>query len=230
MERVLKIFLLLWLSAVILAGFLFPIVQTPTAWNEFPTIPGLEEKARILFFHVPMAWVTVVAFLTAMVFGIRYLRTKNMDDDIRSVASAGLGLLFCILATVTGSLWAKFNWGSFWNWDPRETSIIVLLLVYGAYFALRSAIPFEEKRAALSAVYAIIAGVTVPFFIFIMPRLVASLHPEPLVNAQGKVHMGGSMLVVFLSSLAGFTALFVWMLRVRIRLLRLETHDHTEGA
>ena len=230
LSSVLKIVLWIWLTMVILAGFLFPIVPVPTAWNEFPVIPGLEEKARILFFHVPMSWVTVVAFLTSMVFGIRYLRTKRMDDDLRSVASAGLGLLFCILATVTGSLWAKFNWGSFWNWDPRETSIIVLLLVYGAYFALRSAIPFEEKRASLSAVYAIIAGATVPFFIFIMPRLVASLHPEPIVNAQGKVHMNAAMLTVFLSSLAGFTALFVWLLRLKIRVLRLETLDHSEGA
>ncbi len=228
-ERPLKIVLWFWMTAVILAGFLFPIVTAPRTWGEFPVIPGLEEKARILFFHVPMAWVTVVAFLTSMVYAIRYLRSKSPEDDLRSVASAGLGLLFCVLATVTGSLWAKFNWGSFWNWDPRETSIVVLLLVYGAYFALRSAIAFEEKRAILSAAYAIIAGVTVPFFIFIMPRLIASLHPEPLVNAEGKVHMNGSMLTVFLSSLAGFTALYVWMVKLKIRVLRLEHKYHIEG-
>ncbi len=229
MKTALKNLTGLWLGLVILASFLFPIVMEPRAWNEFPVIPGLEEKARIIFFHVPMAWVTVVAFLTSMVYAIRYLRTKNAEDDIRSVASAGAGFLFCVLATITGSLWAKFNWGSFWNWDPRETSIVVLLLVYGAYFALRSAIAFEEKRAMLSAAYAIIAGVTVPFFIFIMPRLVASLHPEPLINAQGKVHMNGAMLVVFLSSLAGFTALYAWMVTLKIRVLKLEHSYHIEG-
>jgi heme exporter protein C len=199
------------------------MVPDPRQWYEFPIIPGLEDKARILFIHVPMAWVTVVAFIVSMIYGIKYLAKKNLDDDIKSVSSASLGLMFCILATVTGSIWAKFNWGSFWNWDPRETSIFVLLLIYGAYFALRSALDADEKRATLSAVYSIIAGVTVPFFIFIMPRIVTSLHPEPIVNAQGKFHMNGAMLAVFLFSLAGFTALYVWMLNLRIRAERLTT-------
>jgi len=229
MKTFLKLLLGIWITLVIAVGLLFPMAETPSRWFEFPIIPGLEEKARILFFHVPMAWVTVVAFLTSTVYGIRFLKTKNYDEDLKSVSSAGLGLLFCILAAVTGSIWAKFNWGSFWNWDPRETSIVALLLIYGAYFALRSAIDSDEKRATLSAVYAIIAGVTVPFFIFVMPRMVASLHPEPLVNTEGKVHMNGSMLTVFLSSLAGFTALFVWMLDVKIRSIRLDENYHSKG-
>ncbi len=221
-----KVLIGIWLFGVIIVAFAFPIVPHPTQWNEFPVIPGLEEKARILFFHVPMSWTAVVAFVVAMVYAIRYLVRRNIDDDVVSSSAAGLGLLFCILATVTGSLWAKFNWGSFWNWDPRETSIVVLLLIYGAYFALRSAVEGEDKRAALSSVYAILAGITVPFFIFIVPRIVASLHPEPIVNAEGKVHMNATMLTVFLSSLAGFTALFVWMLRLRVRFARLELrHD-----
>lgn len=229
MNNGLKILLGIWITLVITAGLLFPMAPVPQHWFEFPVIPGLEEKARILFFHVPMAWITVVAFITSMVYGIRFLRTKNFDEDAKSVSSASLGLLFCLLATVTGSIWAKFNWGSFWNWDPRETSIVVLLLIYGAYFALRSAIDSDEKRATLSAVYAVIAGVTVPFFIFVVPRMVASLHPEPIVNAQGQVHMNGMMLAVFLSSLAGFTVLFVWMLNVKVRLVRLEEKYHSEG-
>jgi heme exporter protein C len=129
------------------------------------------------------------------------------------------------LATVTGSIWAKFSWGSFWNWDPRETSIFMLLLIYGAYFALRSALDVDQKRAALSAVYALIAGVTVPFFIFVMPRIMASLHPDPIVNTQGKVHMNGTMLTVFLSSLAGFTALYFWIFALKVRAFRLEMNQ-----
>jgi heme exporter protein C len=225
-----KILLGVWLTVVIVVALAFPIVAQPQQWYEYPVIPGLEEKARILFFHVPMSWTTVVAFVVSMIFGIRYLATKNIDDDIKSVSSAGLGLMFCILATVTGSIWAKFNCGSFWNWDPRETSIFILLLIYGAYFALRSALEDETKRATLAAVYAIIAGVTVPFFIFVMPRIMASLHPEPIVNTEGKVHMNGTMLTVFLSSLAGFTALYFWMLHLRIRLARIEYHQLTRGS
>ncbi len=141
-----KIVLGIWLSLVFVAALGFPIVPAPQQWYEFPIIPGLEEKARILFFHVPMSWVTVVAFVVSMIYGIRYLAKKNLNDDVKSVSSAGLGLMFCLLATVTGSIWAKFNWGSFWNWDPRETSIFMLLLIYGAYFALRSALDVEEKE------------------------------------------------------------------------------------
>ncbi len=205
------------------------MVKDPQQWYDLPIVPALEEKARILFFHVPMAWVTVVAFLVAMAYGIKYLAKRNMEDDLKSVASAGLGLLFCLLATVTGSLWAKFSWGSFWNWDPRETSIFILLLIYGAYFALRSALETEAKRASLSAVYAIIAGVTVPFFIFIMPRLVESLHPDPIVNNRGKIDMNGTMLVIFLSSLAGFTAFYFWLWRLKFRALRIEYKTQTYG-
>ncbi len=197
-------------------------------WLTFPFIPGLEERAKIIFFHVPMSWLTVIAFLVAMWYGIRYLRKKDLEDDLRSSVSAGLGLLFCILATTTGSVWAKFNWGSFWNWDPRESSIFVLLLVYGAYFALRSAIEGEEKRATLSAVYSIMAFVTVPFFIFIMPRIMPGLHPGSSddVNSGPVVSSGGMdalMRVVLYSMLAGCLVLYAWLMRLHLRIARL-TH------
>jgi heme exporter protein C len=195
----------------------------PQHWYDLPTIPGLEEKARIMFFHVPTAWLAAVAFVLSMIYGIKYLRNKRVDDDVKSASAAGLGLLFCLLATVTGAIWAKFSWGTYWNWDPRQTSIFVLLLIYGAYFALRSAVDIEEKRAALSAVYSIIGAVTMPFFMFIMPRILASLHPEPILNVQGKVQMNATMLVVFLSSLAGFTGLFFWMWNLHIRTTRIES-------
>jgi heme exporter protein C len=114
------------------------------------------------------------------------------------------------------------SWGSFWNWDPRETSIFILLLVYGAYFALRSAVEHPERRAALGSVYALLAFITVPFFVFIVPRVYASLHPDPLINTQGKVHMDGKMLTVFLSSLFGFTVLFFWLFSLKLQLIELK--------
>lgn len=225
-----KFFLFVWLCLVTAAGFLFPVVQSPQNWYEFPLIPGLEEKARIMVFHVPAAWITVLAFLISMGYGIRYLAKKDLRDDSKSAASAGLGLLFCILATVTGAIWAKFNWGAFWNWDPRQTSIFALLLVYGAYFALRSALDVDEKRAALSAVYSIIAGATVPFFIFVMPRLLPGLHPGSQDSGDSGPLVGGAinatLRIVFYSSLAGFMALFFWMFNLKNRLMLLEsTHE-----
>lgn len=217
-----KIILGVVFTLVITAGLSMPMVPIPQNWYELPVVPGLEEKARIIFFHVPTAWVAMIAFLSSLVYGIMYLSKKRIDYDIKSVSAAGLGFIFCILATVTGAIWAKFSWGAFWNWDPRQTSIFVLLLIYGAYFALRSSIEVEEKRASLSAVYSIIAGVTVPFFIFIMPRIVASLHPDPIINPQAKIHMNPTMLVIFLTSLASFTGIYYWMFKLKVRITRLD--------
>lgn len=230
--KILHLVLGIWLTLIIILALSLPMVAQPTHWYEYPVIPGLEEKARILFFHVPTAWLSVIAFISSMIYGLRYLRKKDMDDDIKSSSAAGLGFLFCTLATVTGAIWARFSWGTYWNWDPRQTSIFILLLIYGAYFALRSAVEVEEKRAALSAVYSVIAAVTMPFFMFIMPRILSSLHPEPIVNAQGKVHMNSTMLSVFLGSLAGFTGLYFWMWTLSVRMQRLMNSrlDRVEGG
>jgi heme exporter protein C len=228
-----KILLGVLLTGVVVLGFGLPMSPAPQSWYELPVIPGLEEKARIIFFHVPTAWLSVVAFLTSMLFAIQYLRKREPIDDIRSSAAAGLGFMFCILATLTGAVWAKFNWGSYWNWDPRETSIFVLLLIYGAYFSLRSAVEVEEKRATLASVYSIIAAVTVPFFIFIMPRIMTGLHPGARGDPEGagpviEFKMSPNMRVIFFSSLIAFTLLFYWMFTLRVRAARLEAH-HQSG-
>lgn len=215
MSNVFKIIIFVLISAVIVGGIILPI----------PVIPALGDKARVLYFHVPMSWISVLAFFMSMWYSIRYLKTRNLDYDIKSYSSASLGFLFCILATATGSLWAKFNWGSFWNWDPRQTSIFILLMIYGAYFALRSAIDSDEQRAKLSSVYSILAAVTVPFFVFIMPRIVESLHPDPIINSQGKINMDTTMLVIFLTSLFSFTLLFIWMLDLKNRIEKLNINN-----
>lgn len=206
-----KLVLLAWMAAIFTLALLYPI----------PYIPALGDRARVLFFHVPMAWVSVVAFFMSMFYSIKYLTKKNILYDFKASSAAGLGLLFCVLATITGSIWAKFNWGAFWNWDPRQTSIFVLLLIYGAYFALRSAVPSEDTRAKLSAVYSILAFVTVPFFIFVVPRIISSLHPDPIINMRGKINMDTSMLMIFLGSVIGFVTLFFWMLNIKIRLSKI---------
>ena len=211
MKILFQILTYLCVLAVMILTFTVPI----------PEIPGLGSMARIIFLHVPTAWLSVLAFLLSMIYSVQYLIKKDIVYDIKAYSAAGIGFLFCILATVTGSLWAKFMWGSFWNWDPRETSIFILLLIYGAYFSLRSAIENREQKAKLSSVYAIIAFVTVPFFIFILPRIVQTLHPDPLINTTGKINMDSSMLRVFLFSLFSFTLLFIQILNLKIRLEKL---------
>ena len=218
-----KIGIGIWIAAVVAIGIAMPIGY----------IPGLGAKARIIFFHVPMSWLAVLAFFMSMWYGIAYLRKKDMKLDIKSATAAELGFIFSILATITGSIWAKFNWGSFWNWDPRETSIFVLLLIYGAYFSLRSALEIEERRASLSAVYSIVAFVTVPFFVFIMPRMMTGLHPgegspAPIVNPNGKMYLDANMRYVFYASLLGFSFLYVWLFQLRSKIGILSYNNHTE--
>ena len=214
-QNILKIVLFVWLVLVILGAFLYA-----------PVAKGLGEFTRVLYFHVPMAWITVLAFLLSAVYSILYLKNKQIRFDQHAEAANQLGILFAVLATVTGSIWAKMAWGSFWNWDPRETSIFILLLIYAAYFALRSAIEQEDRRAALSAVYSILAFVTVPFFIFIVPRIYEGLHPdvvgEVVKASDKKMVMGPKILLVFLSSLGGFTGLFVWMVKMKFDLIKLK--------
>ncbi len=225
-----KIFLFLLLVFVSVAGIAFPIVENPQYWYEFPFIPGLGENAKIIFFHVPTAWLTVIGFLMSTIYSFKYLRKKNLDDDVKSYAAAQLGMVFCILATITGAVWAKFAWGSFWSWDPRQTSIFALLLIYGAWFALRSSIESEEKRATLSAVYSMIAFITVPFFIFIMPRIMTGLHPgsiptnpnEEQVSPVINFKMNGNMQLIFFLSLIGFTILYFWMWQVGYKSMLLK--------
>ncbi len=189
-----------------------------------PYVAGLGERIRIMNFHVPVAWITVLAYLVSMIYSILYLRRRNPDDDLKAVSAAVLGTLFCLLATVTGMIWAKFNWGTYWNWDPREVSIFILLLVYFAYFALRFAVDNEFARARLSAVYSILAFITVPFLVFILPRLQAGLHPGSgsegnfgPVLSSGTEMLNPAMQVNFSISMAAFTMLFFWMMNLTYR-------------
>jgi heme exporter protein C len=166
--------------------------------------------------------VTVVALGWSMVHSVLFLMRRKMEHDDQAAGAAELGLLFCVVATVSGSMWAKAMWGSYWNWDPRETSIFFLLLIYFAYLALRGAVDDPARRARLSAIYSVIAFVTVPFLIFVVPRLYFSLHPDPIINPRGKVDMDPRIRIAFFALLAGFTVVFFWLLSLRLRLARIE--------
>ncbi len=202
-----KILLFLVMSGMIVFSFVTPAPQQT-----------IGEASRIFYYHIPQAWICVVAFAMSMIFSIRYLKSRQPYEDDKAVEAARLGFVFCMLATVTGSIFAKVTWGSFWNWDPRETSIFILLLIYGAYFALRGAIEVEEKRAALSAVYAIFAFITVPFLVFVVPRMVPSLHPsDSVIDENLKFTMGPTVRIIFFTSLVLFTVIFFWIFNLARR-------------
>ena len=207
-SEILKVGLLAWLSVVIIAAFFY--VQ--------PAQGFIGESSRIVFFHVPMAWIAVLAFLVSCITSVMYLKRRDPKDDIRAAVSAGLGLLFAVLATTTGAVFAKIMWGAYWNWDPRQTSITILLLIYAAYLALRGAIDDPERRASLSAVYAILAFVTVPFLVFVVPRIYWSLHPDTIINTRGSNEFDSRYTQVLMAALVGFTGLYIWLYTIGCRI------------
>ena len=208
---VVKWVLFVWMLGVIWAAFY---------WVH-PAEGVIGESSRIVFFHVPTAWICVLAFFVSCVYSIKYLMRRDPADDIRAAVASRLGLLFAVLATVTGAIFAKIMWNSYWNWDPRQTSITILLLIYAAYFALRSAVPDPERRAALAAVYAILAFFTVPFLVFVVPRIYWSLHPDTIINTRGTNDFDFRYTTALMASLAGFTGLSAWIYSIECRVERI---------
>jgi heme exporter protein C len=209
----------LWITLVIVGAFLYA-----------PSAEGfIGQSSRILFFHVPMAWASFVGFLAAGVWSLLYLLRRRPSDDHAAHAAVGLGLLFGILATLTGAIWARIMWGEYWNWDPRQTSIVLALTFYFAYLGLRSAVPDADARRRMAASYAVLGLLVAPFLFFIAPRLAAfSLHPQPVLNAAMKVNVESRMLQVLVAGGVGFTALFFWLHNLRRNLLARA--EELEGA
>jgi heme exporter protein C len=224
------------MKAIKLSGaFLLWLGMAVTIWASFyyaPLAAGfIGESSRILFFHVPMSWTAFVGFIAAGVWSLRYLRGRNPAHDRAAAAAVELGFVFCILATVTGAMWARVMWGAYWNWDPRQGSIVLVLIFYGAYLALRDAIEDHEKRARLSAVYALLGLLVAPSFFFVVPRIFAiTLHPEPVINAQRKLDMDPRMFQVLLASSLGYAALFFWAHNLRTRIAALQARAERSGG
>jgi heme exporter protein C len=207
-----KLLLLPFYAAVIAAAFLWPE----------PAKGFIGESSRIVFFHVPCAIVAAVAFLVAGASSLLYLRTGEARYDDYATGSVRLGLLFAVLTIITGSVFSRIMWGAYWNWDPRQSSYLLLIFVYGAYLFLRAAIEDPEKRTRLAAAYALFAIVPMVFLVFVAPRITQSLHPQTVINPQGKVLMDTPTRVVFFSGLVANCALFAWLLSLEARAARLE--------
>lgn len=189
-----------------------------------PPAKILGEASRIIYFHVPCAWVSTLAFFFSGAASIVYLsdrkrRFKHLED--RAFNSACIGMVFTVLTVITGSIWAKISWGSYWNWDPRETSIVILLLIYIAYFSLRSALMNNPNRARLASSYLIFAMATVPFLTFVIPRVYASLHPDPIINPQKQINLDAGMRATLLFTTVSFTLLYFYLLSMANRLTKI---------
>ena len=181
--------------------------------------------AKILFFHVSTAWVGTLAFFTMGYYAIRFIFIYKKDADkaylfdIKSYSNCVLGLIFMLIATITGAIWSYYSWGIAWNWDPRQISILILIIFYLTYFALRNTIKEIQLKQRLSSVYAIIGIFINPLLVFILPRIYKGLHPEVIKN--GSIAMDDKMLVIFVGALLAFTGLYYWLYQLTYRKLLL---------
>jgi heme exporter protein C len=185
-------------------------------------VMGLVQK--VFYFHVAFAWTGMLSFLVAAVVGIAYLRSHDTKWDIAGLASVELGMVLMLIAIITGSIWARPIWNTWWTWDPRLTTVTIMELIYAAYLMLRQGIEDPERRARFGAVYAIIGFISVPLTFFSI-RIFRTIHPVVVggadPNATGSFDMTPRMLQTFLFSLFTFTVIFFDLLWHRIRLGRL---------
>jgi len=186
-------------------------------------VMGLVQK--VFYFHVAAGWVGMLGFLVAAVTGGIYLVRSNRKWDIVSLASVEIGMVFAFINVVTGSIWARPIWNTWWTWDPRLTTATIMLLIYAAYLMLRSGIEDPDRRARFGAVYAIVGFLSVPLTFF-SARLFRTIHPVVIgtnqPGAEGAFDMTADMRLVFFFSLFTFTIIFIDLLWHRIRLGRLQ--------
>ena len=179
---------------------------------------------RVFYFHVATAWVGMLGFLVAAVVGVIYLIRKEHRWDTVGLAAIEISLVFFFITIVSGSIWARPSWGTWWTWDPRLTTATIVELVYAAYLMLRSGIEDPDRRARFGAVYAILGFISVPLT-FASIRLLRTIHPVVIgggnASAEGEFSMTPKMLQTFLFSLLVFSLIFVDLLWHRIRLGRL---------
>ncbi len=208
-----------WLGAV-LAGLSAAamFVALGLVFLYAPREVTMGDVQRIFYFHVSSAWVGFLAFFVTFLGGIGYLLRRERGWDILALSSVEIGLTFITMAVITGSLWARPAWGTYWTWEPRLTISAVQLLIYVAYLMLRSSIEGAERKARFAAVYGVLAFVTVPFSWFAI-RWWRTIHPEVLTGGGGMA-ITPRMVHTLLVSLGAFTALYATLLRQRMRLER----------
>lgn len=179
------------------------------------------EVQRIFYFHVAAAWVSALAFGVTLVAGLAYLRTAQRRWDVVGSASVEIGLLFTIMTLISGSIWARPIWNTWWTWDPRLTTAAVTELIYVAYFMLRQGIDDPDRRARFGAVYALVGGLSAPITFFAI-RLFRTIHPVVIggsnAEAEGGFSMSADMRTAFFFALFAFTIIFIDLFWNRIRL------------
>ena len=211
--KFIKFFCVVLLTYTLIAGFLFDV----------PRLPILNETIRALYFHVPM-WFTMIFLLLLSSFNsYRYINTGKNYYDIKSYNYANVAVYFGVLGLLTGMIWAKFTWGTFWTNDPKLNGSAIGMLIYLGYFVLRRSLKDESKRGKISSVYNVFAFAMLIPLIFILPRMADSLHPGNGGNPGFNVYdMNSQLRIVFYPAVVGFILLGIWITDLRLKIDELK--------
>ena len=199
------------------------LVASYMAYIFSPPEIELGDNVRVIYLHIPSAWVSYLAFGITLVGSFQFLRTKSEHYDFLASSSVELGLLFCSIALITGSIFSNVTWGSYWNWDPRQTTTLILWFGYAAYIALRTATSEPEKQRQISAVLGILLFPTIPLS-YLSTRIYYSLHPIVIAGTEGGLAMEPEMGMTLFVSVIAVTFLFIYLLRLVLRVQRAEVH------
>jgi heme exporter protein C len=205
------------------------VIATALVFFYAPRELVMGEVQRIFYFHVSSAWVGGLAFFVTLIAGVVYLRTSQPRWDAVAAASVEVGLVFTVMTIVSGSIWARPAWNTWWTWDPRLTTYTVMALIYVAYVMLRQGVEDPGRRARFASVYGIVGFISVPITFFSI-RWWRTIHPV-IMGTGSSTAIGGfditpSMLVVLLFSIFTFTVLYFCFLANRVQLQR--EMDHVE--
>lgn len=189
---------------------------------EAPRLNILQETIRNLYFHVPMWFGMMILLTVSVIYSIKYLRNPIQKYDDWAIESANTGLLFGALGILTGMVWAKFTWGSYWSNDPKQNAAAIAMLIYSAYVLLRNSLTDPQQKGKISAIYNIFAFATYIPLIYILPRLTNSLHPgaggNPGFNAYD---LDAKLRLVFYPAVIAWTFLGIWISSLRVRVKQL---------
>src|SRR5918911_4723037 len=191
-----------------------------------PTERVQGDVQRIFYLHLPLAWIAYLAFFIVFVASVAYLWKGGARWDQLAQAAAELGVVFTTLVLVTGSLWARPIWGTWWSWDARLTTTLVLWFIYVGYLMVRAYATDEQRGARYAAIVGVVGFLDVP----IIHQSVTwwrTLHPEPVVAAPGGPNMPPSMLATLIVCLVAMTLLFAWLLQQRFGLEQVRAELRT---
>lgn len=201
-------------------------------WGLLGSVPRLDilnETIRNLYYHVPIWFAMLFQMGVSVYFSILYLKNQKKENELMAYNAASVGILFSVPGILTGSLWAKYTWGTWWTFqDPKLNGVAIGILMYIIYFILRASIIQEIARARVSSVFNIFAFAMLILFIMVFPRLTDSLHPGNGGNpAFGKYDLDSNMRLIFYPACIGWICFSGWLLNIfnRISFIKLKLHD-----